>query len=617
MRIRPMHWGKVVIAIAMLLGPIEEAHALADPALAYETVEPSRITLGESAIIRVTSLDGFLQNVPLPTVPGLTFEIIGRNQGLEFISGHSTPAWYVLIRVTPQFVGVFSIPGLTAKSPTVGLEVVTADAPNPYAWRSQKPSPTPAPMSKAPVPKGIQLKAGGAAFVQLAMPTRPVYVGETVPVDIELGIRPGIVTALNGPPALSSGDFTLSNLSKQPLRRDQMIEGNPFLVMTWHSALAAVKPGDFTLSVETPLSVRVDTRSAEDQAVARMLGWPFSQIPYKGSPPKDVKVASPASSLKVLSLPTQGRPRDFGGAVGDFQVTSETSATHVAAGDPLTLRLRISGVGNFDRVDSTMFEHLDHWKTYPPKSSFKATDPAGNRGEKVFEQPLIAAVAGEQSIPPLEFSYFNPQTQRYERARTQPIQVSVSASLADSSLGAPPPAVEKPNGAAANQLTAGLRPDHPQPLQSRYMSTPNQGSTLGGDLRPLYFRPPYLAGSAALALILAGSSFAVRAQPARARSKAADRVMAQLDTAARADDSASFFETARTALLQTFAARWQLTPDQITAAELKARLGTASEDIEQLFALADEAKYSDRAFRSTDFQRWLGLIRDQLAQGAG
>ena len=593
-----MHWSRVIVAILALLAPIADANAMADPALAYETVEPSRITLGQSATIRVTSLDGYLQDIKLPTVPGLTFELIGRVQGYEFVSGQSIPASYILIRVTPQFVGVFSIPGLTPKSPTVGLEVVTAGTPNPYAWRSQKPTAQPAPMSKAPVPKGIQLKANGAAFVQLVIPTRPVYVGESVPVDIELGIRPGIVVSLNGPPALSGSDFTLNNLSKQPLRREQVIEGNPFVVMTWHSALAAVKPGDFSLSVETPLSVRVDTRSAEDQAFAARLGWPFSQIPYKGSAPKDITIASPASALKVLSLPTQERPNDFSGAVGDFQVSSETSATRVAAGDPLTLRLRISGVGNFDRVDAAMFDHLDHWKTYPAKASFTPRDTAGNKGEKVFEQPLIAGASGEQSIPALEFSYFNPNTQHYERARTQPIKVMVAASLADSSLVAPA------SGAVTSQSVRGLRADHPQSQSSE------------SELRPLYFQASFLAVPGALLLILAGSWFGVRPQPALATSKAARRTLAQLDAAARSGDAASFFEAARKALLQTFAARWRMSPDRITGAELKARLGSAGEDIERLFALADETKYSGYEPSGADFQRWLGLVRGQLAGGA-
>ena len=56
-----------------------------------------------------------------------------------------------------------------------------------------------------------------------------------------------------------------------------------------------------------------------------------------------------------------------------------------------------------------------------------------------------------------------------------------------------------------------------------------------------------------------------------------------------------------------------MSPDQITAAELKARLGPAGEDVERLYALADEAKYSDYEPGAADFQRWLKLIRGQLA----
>jgi hypothetical protein len=223
MRARPVHWSRVIVAILGLLAPIASALAdgMADEALAYETIEPARIRLGDYAIIRVTSLDGYLKSVLLPTVPGLTFEILGRSQGLEFVNGKSIPSSYIIVRVTPKFVGVFTIPGLTPKSQSLGLEVVTGDEPNPYALHSQNQFPAPLPVSPARIPKGLQLKAGGAAFVQLVIPSRAVYVGESVPVDIEVGVRPGIVMAMNGLPALSGGDFTLNNLSKEPKRRDQ------------------------------------------------------------------------------------------------------------------------------------------------------------------------------------------------------------------------------------------------------------------------------------------------------------------------------------------------------------------------------------------------------------
>jgi len=67
-----------VIAVLALLVPFADANAAGNPALAYETVEPARIRLGETATIRITSLDGYLEDFHLPSVPGLTFEMVGR-----------------------------------------------------------------------------------------------------------------------------------------------------------------------------------------------------------------------------------------------------------------------------------------------------------------------------------------------------------------------------------------------------------------------------------------------------------------------------------------------------------------------------------------------------------
>lgn len=580
-------WVRVILMILSLAAPatsvVAAADATADTILSYASIEPGRIKLGETAQIRVTTLYGHLATVSLPKVAGLEFEITGRSEGLEFIAGKSLPASFILIRVTPKFVGVFTIPGVIPGGKSLGLEVVTGNEPNPYAFHNPT-VPLPKPVAPAPIPKGIVLKAGGAAFVQLLVPKHDIYVGESVPVDIEVGIRPGIVTSLNGPPTLSSSDFTLNDLSKQPIRREQVIEGSPFEVLTWHTVLAAVKPGQFSLAVEAPLSVR-DARSTQDSEIAARLGWPFSQIIYNKVAPRDVKVPSPAFDLKVLPLPP-GEPKGFSGAVGDFQVTSDISPRSAAVGEPQTLRLHVSGAGNFDRVNSNMVDHLDHWRTYPVKSAFTPRNAVGYSGEKVFEQPVIAELAGEQTIPALAFSYFNPNTRRYELVNTQPIKVTIGA---------------LPDTVARSVDTKGLRPDHPRPR------------TGVEELRPLYFREEFLAVPIALALLLLGSWFAVgRPNPGGGVSKATERVLRQLDAAARAGESSSFFEAARHALLQAFAARWRIAPDKITGAELRARLGSTGADIERLFALADEARYSGYEPAVADLQRWMVLIRSQL-----
>ena len=135
--------------------------------------------------------------------------------------------------------------------------------------------------------------------------------GESVPIEIDVGIRPGIVTSVNGLPTLKGSDFTFNNLSRQPERREQTIEGSTFVVLTWHSALAPVKPGDFYLSAETPLTAKISTLSAADRAVASRMAWPLLQSMYNGIAPKDITIGSAPSELKVLPLPTQGQPENL------------------------------------------------------------------------------------------------------------------------------------------------------------------------------------------------------------------------------------------------------------------------------------------------------------------
>jgi hypothetical protein len=595
---------KTLLAVALFLAVCTSA--MGDAPLAYQTIQPSKIIVGETAILRITSLDSELQNVKLPEVSGLSFEVLGHSRAMEFINGTASESSSIIIRVTPQIAGIFSIPGLTPKSAPLILEVnIDRNSGNlPLTLNGQAPRPPAPPTPKTGNTAGIHFVADGSAFVQLKMPKRAVYVGESVPVDIVVGVHPGVVTALNGLPTIKGGDFTLNNLSRQPERQEEVLDGKPFLTMTWHSVLAAVKPGDFSLTVETPLTVKISSRPSEDAAFANLLGGPFLQNFYNGIVPKEMTVESLPADLHVLSLPTVGRPPDFSGAVGAFKVSSDVSALKVAAGDPVTLRMHVTGSGNFDRVDSPMLDQIEHWKTYPPRSSFSAADPVGYKGEKIFEQPLIAAQPGEQTIPGLSFSYFDPETRNYQRAQTEPIKINIATSLADSSLKSPAVANASDAGAAqaatANRSTDGLKADHAL----------TQGTV--DSLIPLYLRPRFLIIPAALALLVAGCLIGIRRKPQHAASKAIERDLAQLNVAARSGDSATFLDAARSLLLQNLAQRWQMLPEQITLEELDARLGSDAHEIGRLFELADEAKYSGYDSNATDISRWLPIVRRQL-----
>jgi hypothetical protein len=596
-------WLITVIAVYFAMN----SQALADAPLVYSTIEPAQITLGETAIYTLTNLGDSTDSVALPAVSGLKFEVLARRRQIEFINGTTVPSSLIIVRVTPQVAGIFTIPGVTPKSQPLVLQV---NAPSSSASSSRPGSnlaPYRAPiLSGATMPKGIHLTEDGSAFARLNVPKREVFVGESVPVEIQLGIRSGFVSSINGLPRLTGDDFTLNNLSHTPDRSEEMLGGEPFVLFTWRSVLAVVKPGRFTLSAETPITVRIRTRPRKESILDDQFGDPFLQNIFGATVPKDINVTSPPTELKVLALPQQGRPSDFHGAIGEFSIESDISPATADAGDPLTLRMRVTGSGNFDRVDSPMLENVDQWKTYPPKSSLNSSDPTGHRGEKIFEQPLIALKPGVQTLPALTFTYFDPSTRRYATARSVPLSVKISPSLADSTVS---PDAGTVASAATDKYGSGLRPDHAI------------GVSFAQTLTPLYLRRWFLAVPSLLALAFAGGWFAARRRMApnrksakshRAALKAAKRVLADMEAAARRGDVAAFFDVARTAMQEVLAANWQMTLEQVTTAEVLDRVGQEEQEIRQLFTLADESKYSGHKLGSIDFARWMRMVSLRL-----
>ncbi len=600
MRTRAFRGGWVAAVVAALL--FAPLHAGADAPLVYATIEPSTIAMGESAQLTITDLGAVSEAISLPVVSGLKFQVIDRGRRMEFVNGEIISSNVTVVRVTPQLTGLFNIPPITPKSQALILEVVadraTAQAPRPEVSGMPNKLPRPA---NVPPPSGVRLTPDGSAFVRLSLPKRAVYVGESVPVDIELGVRGGYVSSLNGLPTLTGGDFTLNNLSRQPEREETLIDNLPFILLTWHSVIAAIKPGAFSLSASAPITVKIRTESRSEAQFDDLMGDPFLHRIFGTTIPKDITVTSPPTELTVQALPREGRPANFSGAVGTFTIASDISSISAAAGDPLTLRMRVIGSGNFDRVDSPMLEHLDQWKTYPPKSSFKASDAIGHKGEKMFEQPVIASKAGVQTLPGLSFSYFDTTSHRYETARSAAIDVTISPSLADT-------APADMAGAPARGLLASLRPDHAVV------------ANLTNSLLPPYMQPRFLAVPCVLTLAFAGAWFGLRRRDSgpsiagRVVSQTLNRLLAVMEHAAQSGDSPAFFSAARQALQQTLAARWQTAPEQITAVDLDARLGGDANDVRRLFALTDEIEYSGYRPTAADFSRWMQLVRTQISR---
>jgi hypothetical protein len=584
-------------------------------------LDPTDIALGDQAQLTLTVAGGDNDGVAPPAVPGLEFVATGQSSQYQSVNGVATSSLSVTYDVIPQHAGTFNIPPLGPGAQPLVLQVQSSPNPDVASPGMNPGASVPSALAGGSIAgSSTSLTQDGAAFVRLRLPKGRLYVGETVPAEIQVGLRPGMVAELNGLPTLNGDAFTLNKLTTQPEQTQEVIGGQPYTVLTWHSALAAVKPGDFSLTVETPLTVQVrvapqrrprpSAGATEDPLFDDFFNDSFLQNFFGGTTEKQITVASEPDAISVLALPATGRPADFSGAVGHFEIRGELSATGSVAGDPLTLRLKVKGTGSFDRVKSGMLGKLDGWKTYRPTAKFESADGAGYGGEKDFEQAVIPLKTGRQIVPALSFSYFNPATRSYETKLTSPMSVEISPAPAGSLTAIAAPAPNDNQPATKEAPSDGLWPDRAE-----------AGDAVA-TLRPLYFQPWFLGGQSVLAFCFAGGFLLLRRRERSANGTEAARrhtasaaianCLAEMDEAARTGSTARFFSSARAAIQHHLATCWHVAATSITIADLDERLNDGQAEIRQVFSVADEAAYSGRPLSKADFQLWTKAIHDQL-----
>ena len=128
--------------------------------------------------------------------------------------------------------------------------------------------------------------------------------------------------------------------------------------------------------------------------------------------------------IEVLPLPAQGRPAEFTGAVGRFQLGVAAQPTQVAAGDPVTLQVIVEGEGNMAAVQPLQVDAAPGVKIYDPKVEEEERITNGvYGGRRLFEYILIPEQGGTLNIPPLRFAYFDPHQGRYEVLKSAPIAI--------------------------------------------------------------------------------------------------------------------------------------------------------------------------------------------------
>ena len=170
--------------------------------------------------------------------------------------------------------------------------------------------------------------------------------------------------------------------------------------------------------------LRIDPLKIESEASLPFgSGDPFFSLRNRYQP---IRLSSPAVTIEVLPLPPDA-PTSFSGVVGKLDMVASADRNALDVGESLQVKLTISGTGNIRTIDPPVFRVPGVFETYDPEIGVRI-DRSGRsvRGSKTFTYVLVPRANGQYEIPPFEFSYFDPSTERYVTERSKSIPVTVS-----------------------------------------------------------------------------------------------------------------------------------------------------------------------------------------------
>lgn len=323
---------------------------------------------------------------------------------------------------------------------------------------------------------------------------------------------------------------------------------------------------------------------------------------------------APAVIVVVKEPPLDNRPGDYGGAIGRYRMDVSATPTHVEQGQAVTLTMSIRGAP----LDGVPGPLLSVQPELASRFDFMTDELVGEvRGRaKIFRRAVFPKQAGEQTIPPITWSYFDTRNERYVTLRSTPVSITVDPPRPTSSAialenGDTPITVET----TLTRLAGGLAPNY-------------AGDDVFLAARELELSPPWIVALAAPpCAYLALSLVAIRrkrhlldtglARRRRAQRRANQRIAGALNETAP-DERIQQLGGALTTYLTD---RFGLPPGTLTPSEARTLLvnrgadATIADEITAFLEQCDAARYaaglaSDHAARdfAQQVRTWITLV---------
>ncbi len=379
-------------------------------------LDQSVIRAGESTQLTLSITSTSDDHIAIPNTPevnGLEITFLSKSQsqqiqfdGRQMKTKRTLELTYNIDAQQPGEYDIqFEVPGDTNsdESNTVTLKVLESDAPTPTPKDGATPSES--------NPYGI--------FFEIEVSKEEAYIGE----EIQLTYTAFLPAKINARPVQIEdrrGQFqgfwteTFDYGKQRSLKRVRLSNGQIYDRITLITyILFPIKAGKQEIS---PLTLVCEVPERSD-----IFGFPFGKR-------KRVKVESKPVTIQAKSLPEEGKPDIFQGAVGKFTLQSQIDKEEIQVGDTVTLKVLLEGSGNIRNAPQPILPDLSKYDQFAPtKDEDIEVTQAGVSGSIDYTYVLVPHDVNADKIDPVRFAYFDPNEEEYFTLETQPHELTVQA----------------------------------------------------------------------------------------------------------------------------------------------------------------------------------------------
>jgi len=392
------------------------------------SVDRAQVGLNQNFTLTVDVSGDKADNTGNPQMPDISsfaayMGSSGTSQNIQIINGRMSVSKSHSFTYRAITLGKFTIPAAVLKfarkeyrSKPIQIEVVKAAVQQPQ--RQQRRSPMSSTEQQAtPVDKNN-------LYLKVTVSKRKVYVNEPLIVSFKIYTRVSVtqygITKLPNTAGFWVEEF---DIGKQAQTSEEIINGQKYIVAEIkRMALFPTDAGKKKIgAMEIECNVRVQTKR-------RSIFDSFFDDPFFGRSVRKLVNSKPIT-INVLQLPSEGKPANYSGLVGNYNITSLVDKKQVKTNEAISLKIEISGTGNIKMIPNPKVELPPDFEQYPPKVSEKISrNERGITGSKIYEYVLVPRYPGLQKIKPVTLSYFDTRLKKYKVIRTREIPVNVEKS---------------------------------------------------------------------------------------------------------------------------------------------------------------------------------------------